>query len=104
MNRSRNNAATRAHAAVRCDEANLIVELADGRTPTAPLAWFPRLADASPDARADCELLGDGLGMHWPAIDEDISVPARLAGRRAHNTQRAICSPTRPTLRTRITP
>ncbi len=58
----------------------LTVTLADGRRLTVPLAWFPRLLSASPEARAEWQLLGDGEGVHWPEADEDISVAGLLAG------------------------
>jgi hypothetical protein len=66
--------------AVDCSDDELRVSLADGRTLTVPMAWFPRLAHASSAARADYELMGDGEGIHWPQVDEDISVAGLLAG------------------------
>ena len=54
-------------------------ELADGRTISAPLVWFPRLYQASKEQRENWELLGDGNGIHWPEIDEDLSVAGLLA-------------------------
>lgn len=65
---------------VQCTDDELVVILTDGRTLSVPLAWFPRLASASVQQRAEYELLGDGSGIHWPAIDEDISVLGLLAG------------------------
>jgi hypothetical protein len=65
---------------VRCTDDELIVVLTDGRTLSVPLAWFPRLVNASAQQRAQHELLGDGSGIHWPAVDEDISVLGLLAG------------------------
>ena len=59
------------------DEA-LHVVLADGRELTAPLAWFPRLFDATPDQRRNWRLIGRGQGIHWPDIDEDVSVASLL--------------------------
>ena len=59
----------------------LTLRLADGRTVSAPLAWFPRLAHATADELAGWRLTGGGRGVHWPAMDEDISVAAVLAGR-----------------------
>ena len=59
----------------------LSVELSDGRTLTVPLAWFPRLLHASPEERLDWRLIGRGEGIHWTAIDEDISVESLIAGR-----------------------
>ncbi len=66
-------------ADVRFDDISLIVHLVDGREISAPLAWFPRLAGATPQERAHWELIGQGVGIHWPDVDEDISVP-RLLG------------------------
>jgi hypothetical protein len=61
-----------------CDENNLWVELNDGRTLGVPLAWFPRLLAATPEEREACEL--SPRGIHWDALDEDISVEGLLAG------------------------
>ena len=58
----------------------LVVDLVDGRTIIAPLAWFPRLVHASAAERAKWMLLGDGVGIHWPDLDEDISVEGLLRG------------------------
>lgn len=55
------------------------VELQDGRELSVPLAWFPRLRNASPQEREQWRLIGEGEGIHWEALDEDISVP-RLLG------------------------
>ena len=63
----------------RCTADALIVRLADGREISAPLEWFPRLRDASPEARADWRLSGAGVGIHWPQLDEDVSVAGLLA-------------------------
>ncbi len=65
--------------AVRFTKAIMIVSLADGREISVPLAWFPRLAGASGEQRGHWELIGQGVGIHWPDVDEDISVP-RLLG------------------------
>lgn len=64
--------------AVRFDDDTMWVSLSDGRTIAAPLAWFPRLLDASAQQRAQVELSKGGL--HWGALDEDISVAGLLAG------------------------
>lgn len=66
---------------VRCTVDELVVSLNDGRILSVPLAWFPRLAHASPHQLANYELLGDGEGIHWPAVDEDVSLVGLLAGR-----------------------
>ena len=61
-----------------CSADDLTVVLNDGRTVTVPLAWFPRLLQASPRQRREWELIGGGIGVHWEAIDEDISVASLL--------------------------
>jgi len=68
---------------VAVTEDELTVWLADGRAITVPLVWFPRLLAASPEARGQWEILGDGEGIHWPEADEDLSVEGLLAGGRA---------------------
>ncbi len=52
----------------------LEVQLEDGRTVTMPLEWYPRLRNATPEARANWRLMGGGLGIHWADLDEDLSV------------------------------
>ena len=56
----------------------LVVILADGRELAAPLAWFPRLLEATDDQRRNWRLIGGGHGIHWPDVDEDISVASLL--------------------------
>ncbi|MCX6546120.1 MAG: DUF2442 domain-containing protein [Acidobacteria bacterium] len=73
-------AATAAAKQVRVTEDVLTVALADGRVVSVPLSWYPRLADASPRERRAWVLVGPGAGIHWPDIDEDISVEALLCG------------------------
>ncbi len=63
---------------VSCTDDDLSVALSDGRTVAVPLAWFPRLVGASAKQRADWELIGGGVGIHWEAVDEDISVASLL--------------------------
>jgi hypothetical protein len=58
----------------------LIVELRDGRTVSVPIEWYPRLANATPGERQGWELIGPGIGIHWPKLDEDISVEGLLRG------------------------
>lgn len=72
---------------VTASEESLTVDLADGRTITVPLVWFPRLAHATLPERANWRLVGRGVGIHWPDVDEDISVESLLAGRRSNETQ-----------------
>jgi hypothetical protein len=75
---------------VTASEEALIVDLADGRTITVPLAWFPRLAHGTAAERANWRLIGGGVGIHWPDLDEDISVESLLAGRRSGETQASL--------------
>ena len=65
---------------ITCTDAAIIVELLDGRTISAPLVWFPRLSRATKEQLDNWELLGDGEGIHWPDVDEDLSVAGLLAG------------------------
>ena len=67
-------------ADVRFDADSLIVSLKDGRTISAPLAWFPRLVNARPDQLANWEIAGGGHGLHWPDLDEDLSTQGLLRG------------------------
>ena len=71
-------------------EDSLVVDLADGRTITVPLPWFPRLANGTADERANWRLIGNGEGIHWPDLDEDISVASLLAGRRSGETHESL--------------
>jgi len=65
----------------------LVVDLNDGRTVTAPLAWYPRLLHATARERRRWRLIGNGEGIHWPAVDEDLSVEGLLAGRPSAESQ-----------------
>lgn len=65
---------------VRCSHDQLTVDLADGRTISVPLVWFPRLVLGTDSQRQAFELMGSGTGIHWPDLDEDISVAGLLAG------------------------
>jgi hypothetical protein len=79
----------RAQGVAVTDEA-LVVELVDGRTITVPLAWYPRLVHGTPAERAQWRFIGDGEGIHWPELDEDISIDGLLAGRRSGETQASL--------------
>jgi hypothetical protein len=68
----------------------LVADLTDGRTISVPLAWFPRLARGTPTERANCRLIGRGEGIHWPDLDEDISVASLVAGRRSGERQESL--------------
>jgi hypothetical protein len=63
---------------VACTSDALCVALSDGRNVTVPLTWFPRLLEASPRQRGRWRLIGGGIGIHWNAVDEDISVASLL--------------------------
>lgn len=65
---------------VQCKNDILSVELVDGRTITVPVMWFPLLSNATQAQRENWVILGDGEGIHWPDIDEDLSVSALLSG------------------------
>ena len=65
---------------VTCSETELTVALSDGRRISVPIVWFPRLAEATAEQRNVWKFLGNGTGIHWPQVDEDISVEALLAG------------------------
>ena len=75
---------------VSLTEDALVVALVDGRTITVPLTWYPRLAHGSQAERAHWRLIGEGEGIHWPDLDEDISVEGLLAGRRSGETQASL--------------
>jgi Protein of unknown function (DUF2442) len=72
------------------DEDSLIVDLMDGRTISAPLMWFPRLWHGTPEERANMILLGDGTLLHWPDLDEDLSVSGILGGRQSGESQESL--------------
>ena len=74
---------------VRVTEDNLIVDLMDGRTISVPLAWYPRLMDATQAQLKRWEICGGGYGIHWPAIDEDLSTDGLLRGAPAPNLKPA---------------
>ena len=65
---------------VACTSDELVVHLTDGRVLSVPLAWFPRLLEASSDQLSHWELLGNGEGIHWPDVDEDLSIEGLLRG------------------------
>ncbi len=71
-------------AGVRFTESNLIVSLSDGREISTPLAWYPKLSKASHEERGQIEI--SPLGLHWPSLDEDLSLEGMLAGQPASST------------------
>src|SRR3990172_1158664 len=74
---------------VRVTEDTLSVDLADGRTVQVPLAWYPRLLHGTRQERNHWRLIGRGVGIHWPDLDEDISVEGLLAGKPSGESQRS---------------
>lgn len=74
---------------VTVSEDALTVNLSDGRVISTPLPWYPRLVHATPQERDNWELVGAGQGIHWPDLDEDLSVEGLIAGRRSGESPRA---------------
>lgn len=68
----------------------LTVELSDGRSISVPLAWYPRLLHGSVEERQHWQLIGHGVGIHWPDLDEDISVEGLLAGEPSGESRRSL--------------
>ncbi len=69
---------------------SLMVELTDGRTISVPLAWYPRLQHGTPEERGNYRLIGRGDGIHWPDLDEDISVAGLVVGRASGESQSSL--------------
>lgn len=78
------------NAAVKVSDTRLSLALSDGRTVLVPLLRYPRLVDATPAERDNWRLIGRGEGIHWPDLDEDISVAGLLAGKRSGESQRSL--------------
>jgi hypothetical protein len=77
-------------ADVKVTDDSLSAELTDGRTIIVPLAWYPRLLHATPSERNSWRLIGGGRGIHWPEVDEDISVANLLAGQSSGESQSSL--------------
>ena len=75
---------------VSISEDTLSVDLSDGRTISVPVEWFPRLVHARPEERTRWRLIGNGQGIHWEDIDEDISVEGLLAGKSSGESQASL--------------
>ena len=75
---------------VAVTDDSLIVDLIDGRTVSAPLAWYPRLLHGQPEERNSRRLVGQGEGIHWPELDEDISAENILLGQPSGRSQRSL--------------
>lgn len=80
---------TVAHRVSTTDD-ELVVELEDGRTITVPLAWYPRLQHGTVEQRNNWRLIGRGDGIHWPDLDEDISVAGLVSGRPSGESQSSL--------------
>jgi hypothetical protein len=89
MPTSTNDLTIRAVDVVISDD-ELMVRLDDGRSLSVPLVWYPRLLNGTSRERADWRLIGNGIGIHWASLDEDISVEGLLAGRRSGETQQSL--------------
>lgn len=76
--------------AVEVTDNELSVDLEDGRTLSVPVAWYPRLLHGTKRERTRWRLIGRGVGIHWPELDEDISVEGLLAGRRSSESQASL--------------
>jgi hypothetical protein len=76
--------------AVKVSDEGLTVDLVDGRTIVAPLAWFPRLWHGTPQERNHIEIFGDGAYIHWPDLDEDLTVAGLLAGQRSGESPQSL--------------
>lgn len=79
-------------SAVHFTDTDMLVELADGRAIRVPLAWFPRLLNATPEQRGKVRISKSGAGLHWEELDEDISVGGLLAGRPDMSARRTLAS------------
>ena len=75
---------------VTVTEDTLTVDLVDGRSISVPLAWYPRLAHGTPAEWANWSLIGRGTGIHWPDLDEDISIQGLVAGHRSGESQESL--------------
>jgi hypothetical protein len=74
---------------VRLSDDTLTVDLADGRSLAVPLAWYPRLLHSTVDERNHWRLIGNGEGIHWPDLDEDVGSEGLLLGRPSGESQRS---------------
>ena len=72
---------------IEVTEDALSAELLDGRIISVPLAWYPRLVYATPEERSNWELIGTGQGIHWPDLDEDISIEMLVTGQKSGESQ-----------------
>ena len=75
---------------VEVTEDTLSVDLTDGRSVSVPLEWYPRLFHGTPAERQNCRLIGDGEGVHWADLDEDLSIEGLLAGRASGESEKSL--------------
>ncbi len=75
---------------VSTDDDTLTVDLSDGRSIAAPLAWYPRLWHGTSDERSRWRLIGGGQGIHWPDLDEDISLEGLILGKPSNESQKSL--------------
>ena len=75
---------------ISIDEDSLAIDLVDGRTIIAPLLWYPRLWHGTKEERNNFEIIGNGKLIHWPDLDEDLSVSGILAGRPSGESQQSL--------------
>ncbi|MCB0082549.1 MAG: DUF2442 domain-containing protein [Caldilineaceae bacterium] len=75
---------------VSVTDEDLSVDLTDGRSLTVPLVWFPRLMHGTVDERNQWRLIGRGAGIHWPDLDEDISLEGLILGRPSNESQKSL--------------
>jgi hypothetical protein len=75
---------------VTVSEDSLVVDLVDGRTIIVPLVWYPRLWHGTPEERGNLEIIGNGTLIHWPELDEDLSVAGILAGRHSGESPQSL--------------
>ncbi len=90
MNSSAPDILVPAAQSANISDETLSVELSDGRSLSAPLAWYPRLLHATPEERSNWRLIGSGHGLRWDDLDEDISVESLLLGRASRESQASL--------------
>lgn len=90
MNISANELNQPAATHVSVSETTIDIKLSDGRSLSVPIAWYPRLQHGAAAERDNWTLIGSGLGIHWPDLDEDISVEALVAGNPSNESQASL--------------
>lgn len=75
---------------VSLSDDTLTVDLSDGRTLAVPLSWYPRLQHATPPERTHWRMIGGGSGIHWPDLEEDVSIEGLIAGRKSQESGRSL--------------